>query len=75
MKCNMASFAIFIIKAYKYIFSPILSLWLCCRFYPTCSEYAILAISKFGLREGIQKNYHRLLRCRPDNFESCIDLP
>lgn len=57
------------------VVSPILNHWMRCRFYPTCSEYAILSIRKYGLKLGIKKTYHRLLRCRPDNLESCLDFP
>ena len=46
-----------------------------CRFYPTCSEYMILAIQKYGAKKGIKKGINRIRRCRPDNFDSCIDYP
>jgi hypothetical protein len=36
-----------------------------CRFHPTCSEYAIAAIEKYGLIIGIFKAYWRILRCNP----------
>lgn len=38
-----------------------------CRFQPTCSEYAILAIEKFGLIKGTAKASYRILRCNPWN--------
>lgn len=63
------------IRAYQRVLSPILSKRLCCRFYPTCSEYAVLAIEKHGPIRGMQLSLRRLARCRPDNFESCIDFP
>jgi putative membrane protein insertion efficiency factor len=46
-----------------------------CRFHPTCSNYGIIAIQKYGVITGIRKTWDRLKRCRPDNFESCIDYP
>ena len=46
-----------------------------CRYYPTCSQYAILAIKKYGVIRGIIKTARRLKRCRPSNLESCIDFP
>lgn len=46
-----------------------------CRFYPTCSQYAILAIEKYGVSKGIKLTIKRLYRCRPDNLDSCIDYP
>ncbi|MBO6056239.1 MAG: membrane protein insertion efficiency factor YidD [Alphaproteobacteria bacterium] len=36
-----------------------------CKFYPTCSEYAICAIKKHGSFKGILKTVWRLLRCNP----------
>ena len=38
-----------------------------CRFRPTCSEYAISAIEKYGLIKGGKKAAWRLLRCNPWN--------
>lgn len=44
-----------------------------CRFEPTCSEYMILAIQKYGIIRGICKGIHRLLRCKPPN--GGVDYP
>lgn len=38
-----------------------------CRFRPTCSEYAILAIEKYGVIKGTIKASWRILRCNPWN--------
>lgn len=46
-----------------------------CRFYPTCSEYSILAMEKYGLVKGIIKSIKRVKRCKVYNTESCYDLP
>lgn len=35
-----------------------------CRFTPTCSEYAVLAIEKYGLARGSVRAFRRVLRCR-----------
>ena len=45
-----------------------------CRFYPTCSEYAILAIKKHGPVRGGLMAIWRILRCNPF-FKGGIDLP
>ena len=37
----------------------------CCRFYPTCSSYAIEAIEKKGVFRGIFMSMWRILRCNP----------
>lgn len=36
-----------------------------CRFYPSCSEYAIEAVSRHGLFRGVWLAVRRLLRCHP----------
>lgn len=36
-----------------------------CRFLPTCSEYAIQAIERFGFFKGIGLSLWRILRCNP----------
>lgn len=36
-----------------------------CRFYPTCSDYAIDAVSKYGAGKGTLKAIGRVLRCNP----------
>jgi len=38
-----------------------------CRFYPTCSEYAIAAFNKYGIVRGGIKILHRLGSCHPWN--------
>lgn len=46
-----------------------------CRFYPSCSEYAILALEKYGLTKGIKLAINRIKRCNPSNTDTCIDFP
>ena len=55
--------AIRLIQVYKRIISP----WLppACRFVPTCSEYAIEALERYGLLRGTTLAVARLLRCQP----------
>ena len=38
-----------------------------CRFHPTCSEYAIQAVQKYGIFKGGLKAVWRVLRCNPFN--------
>jgi putative membrane protein insertion efficiency factor len=54
-----------ILKGYKKYISPILPK--SCRFYPTCSEYAIDAIIKYGVLRGSIKSMYRIIRCNPFN--------
>ncbi|WP_459893216.1 membrane protein insertion efficiency factor YidD [Hydrogenobaculum acidophilum] len=45
-----------------------------CRFYPTCSNYAILSIEKYGAFKGSLKAIWRILRCNPWN-RGGVDYP
>lgn len=36
-----------------------------CRFHPTCSEYMIEALNKYGLFKGLYKAIGRIFRCHP----------
>ncbi len=44
-----------------------------CRFEPSCSEYLILAIEKYGLVKGLKKGICRLKRCNIDG--GGVDFP
>lgn len=55
--------AISMLYAYKFILSPLLPS--ACRFYPTCSMYAVDAIQHHGLIHGILLTLKRLGRCHP----------
>ncbi len=36
-----------------------------CRFYPSCSDYALQAIDKYGIGKGLILSIRRLCRCHP----------
>jgi len=36
-----------------------------CRFYPTCSEYALQALKKYGIVKGTGKALFRIIKCNP----------
>jgi putative membrane protein insertion efficiency factor len=54
---------IVLIKLYKYLISPLLPI--SCRFTPTCSEYSIDAINKYGVVKGSYLTFRRIMRCHP----------
>jgi len=54
---------IFLIRGYRLFISPLLPP--SCRFTPTCSEYAIEAIEKYGALRGVYMGARRILRCHP----------
>ncbi len=51
------------IKLYQKTVSPLTGSR--CKYYPSCSEYAVQAISKFGILRGLVLAGWRLLRCNP----------
>ncbi|WP_347987258.1 membrane protein insertion efficiency factor YidD [Methylomonas sp. AM2-LC] len=60
-----------LIKAYKYLISPLLGPR--CRFYPSCSSYSLEAIQVHGALKGSYLSFRRLLKCHPFH-EGGIDL-
>jgi uncharacterized protein len=56
---------VFPIKFYQKFISPLFPS--SCRFYPTCSQYAVEALQKYGIIKGTFKSIWRILRCNPFN--------
>jgi len=54
---------IFVIRFYRFCVSPFFPA--CCRFYPTCSSFAIETINEFGVVLGGWMALKRLFRCHP----------
>lgn len=54
---------IYLIKIYRKYISPLKRPH--CRFYPTCSEYALEALEKYGSIKGGIMSINRLIRCNP----------
>jgi putative membrane protein insertion efficiency factor len=46
-----------------------------CRFYPSCSSYAVLALEKHGAVRGTRLAVWRVLRCNPWNSGGVDDVP
>jgi uncharacterized protein len=59
----MEKILILLIKSYKLLVSPFLPQ--CCRFAPTCSEYAIEAVRRYGTLKGSYLSCRRLMKCHP----------
>lgn len=57
--------AILVVRVYQRMISPLLGPT--CRFHPSCSQYFILAVRKYGLVIGTWKGGRRILRCHPWN--------
>ena len=52
-----------LIKMYQFCISPLLPKT--CRFYPTCSNYTLLAIKEWGVVRGCWLGMKRIVKCRP----------
>ena len=52
-----------LIRGYQYLISPLIGP--CCRFYPTCSQYAIEAIELYGVLRGSYLTLRRIFKCHP----------
>ena len=72
MRKAIDNFFIFVIKLYQAMLSPYFGGH--CRFYPTCSDYAIEAIKTFGAAKGAVKAVGRVLRCNPFS-KGGVDFP
>tara|TARA_X000001036_G_C20254894_1_gene633681 strand:- start:253 stop:471 length:219 start_codon:yes stop_codon:yes gene_type:complete len=62
-----------LIKFYQKFISPMLGPM--CRFQPTCSQYAFLAIEKYGPLKGGFLAIKRILRCNPWGPSGSDPLP
>jgi putative membrane protein insertion efficiency factor len=63
---------LWLLDAYKRWVSPLLPP--ACRFVPTCSEYATIAVAKYGVLPGLGRAALRLARCHPLH-PGGVDLP
>ncbi|NWF76973.1 MAG: membrane protein insertion efficiency factor YidD [Nitrospirae bacterium] len=61
----MKNILILLIRIYRYLLSPLFPM--CCRFTPTCSEYSISAIDKYGTLKGLYFSIRRIMKCHPFN--------
>lgn len=59
----MKKILIVLVKGYRKFLSPLKKP--CCRFYPTCSAYAIEALEKHGAYKGTKLAVKRVLKCHP----------
>ena len=62
----MKRLLVLLIKIYKTVISPIMNLMGArCRFYPSCSNYAVESINEHGVVIGIWLTIKRVSRCHP----------
>ncbi|HET7098838.1 MAG TPA: membrane protein insertion efficiency factor YidD [Patescibacteria group bacterium] len=58
---------IYLIKTYKAVVSPVFEALFgkACRFTPTCSQYTIEALDRFGVSKGLSLGITRFSKCHP----------
>jgi putative membrane protein insertion efficiency factor len=66
-------FLVILVRGYQKFISPLLGNN--CRFSPTCSEYFILAVEKYGAIKGSLLGIRRILKCHPFNPGGYDPLP
>lgn len=59
----MKKICLFLIRFYQKAISPYIGAH--CRFTPTCSQYALIAITRYGVFKGIYLAIRRILKCHP----------
>ncbi|HZW51327.1 MAG TPA: membrane protein insertion efficiency factor YidD [Rudaea sp.] len=59
----MTRILLFLLAAYKRLLSPLLGAR--CRFHPSCSDYARVAVARFGALRGGVLALWRIVRCQP----------
>ena len=59
----MKKIVLLLIRGYQLTLSPLLGRQ--CRFLPTCSQYTLEAVQRFGALRGSWLGLRRLLRCHP----------
>ena len=62
-----------LIIIYKRCISPLFPS--CCRFYPTCSDYAIIALKEHNVFKALVLIFKRIIRCRPGGPYGCDPVP
>jgi putative membrane protein insertion efficiency factor len=71
----MTHFFVFLVRAYQVVIRPVLlalafvlagpDLGPRCRYFPSCSEYAVAALRTHGSTRGLRLSVRRILRCHP----------
>ncbi|MEW6584113.1 MAG: membrane protein insertion efficiency factor YidD [Nitrospirota bacterium] len=59
----MKRILISVVELYRYCISPLIPV--SCRFSPSCSQYCLDAIDKYGSLKGVYLTLRRLMRCHP----------
>lgn len=69
----MKTFVLCLIRFYRAYISPLKPP--CCRFTPTCSEYALEAVKRYGPWKGMWLSVKRIAKCHPFHKGGYDPLP
>jgi len=61
------------VDGYHRYIHPITGRFIRCRYSPTCSDYAVLAVRKYGIAKGGWMSVRRIARCRPSVPMGTVD--
>ena len=67
----MKTILLVLIRFYRNYISPMRPP--CCRFIPTCSQYALEAVEKYGAFKGGWLAVRRLMRCHPFHRQTSVE--
>ncbi len=68
-----ARLLLLLVRGYQLFISPMTPPT--CRFYPSCSQYAVIALQRHGALRGTYLAVWRVLRCNPWNVGGVDDVP
>ncbi len=54
-----------VVGPYRWLVRPMMSLYVRCRYQPTCSQYSVEAVRAYGFPTGVWMTTKRLFRCMP----------
>jgi putative membrane protein insertion efficiency factor len=63
------------VRAYQFAIRPILSRFVECRYRPTCSEYSIGVVQRYGIGQGLVMTLRRIAACNRGVSLGTIDPP
>lgn len=69
----MKTILLLLVKFYRRVLSKMKAP--CCKYYPTCSAYALEAIQKHGAVKGLALTVWRILRCNPWSLGGIDPVP
>lgn len=52
-----------VVHVYQRVGRPVVRHWVVCRYTPTCSEYSVQAVTKYGIGRGLIMTFRRLRSC------------